>query len=66
MSSVEDILLEEPTDTHNALYERFKRYNNSHYMKTPCGHEFHIPCLLGWMRMQMKCPTCRGALPKLK
>jgi len=32
-------------------------------MKTPCGHKFHIPCLLTWMEVKMECPTCRAALP---
>merc|ERR1711976_809457 len=28
-------------------------------MRTPCGHEFHIPCLVNWMQMKMECPSCR-------
>lgn len=32
-------------------------------MKTPCGHEFHIPCLVNWMQIKMECPSCRKELP---
>ena len=33
------------------------------YMKAPCGHIFHIPCLLNWMEVKHDCPSCRFALP---
>ena len=33
------------------------------YMKAPCGHIFHIPCLLNWMDVKLECPSCRCALP---
>ena len=34
-------------------------------MNTPCGHKFHVNCLLEWMKMKMICPTCRSVLPEL-
>ena len=35
------------------------------YMKAPCGHVFHIICLLNWMSIKMECPSCRNELPPL-
>lgn len=34
-------------------------------MRTPCNHEFHIPCLVNWMQIKMECPQCRKELPAL-
>ena len=34
-------------------------------MKTPCGHEFHIPCLVNWMQIKMECPSCRKEQPAI-
>jgi len=28
----------------------------------PCGHHFHEPCLLQWVRVHNTCPVCRHAL----
>lgn len=33
------------------------------FMKAPCGHCFHIPCLTNWMIIKMECPSCRAELP---
>ena len=35
------------------------------FMKAPCGHCFHIPCLVNWMQIKMVCPVCRQKLPHL-
>ena len=34
------------------------------YMKTPCGHSFHIMCLKKWMDIRLECPTCRQVIPQ--
>lgn len=65
MTPVTSPLLEEPQETGNIYYRRLKRYRRTHYMHTPCNHKFHIACLIGWMRVRMRCPTCRGDLPQL-
>jgi len=33
------------------------------YMKTPCGHVFHIVCLKKWIDIRLECPTCRQQIP---
>jgi hypothetical protein len=30
--------------------------------RMPCGHDFHEPCLLHWVREHNTCPVCRHAL----
>ena len=59
--------LENPPHGENMerIYGNMRRYVNTHYMKTPCQHEFHISCLVNWMKVKMECPTCRRELPKL-
>ncbi|CAD8046939.1 unnamed protein product [Paramecium sonneborni] len=32
-------------------------------MVTPCKHEFHPQCLQQWLKIQNRCPLCRGHLP---
>ena len=46
-------------------FNRVKHCVGSHYMRTPCNHEFHIGCLLSWMKVKMECPSCRRELPNL-
>ena len=29
------------------------------YMKTPCNHKYHVPCLKRWMDIRLECPSCR-------
>ena len=58
------------TDDHSVnnierVFRRLKRYTSTHYMRTPCQHEYHIGCLLSWMKVKMECPTCRGELPMI-
>jgi len=31
-------------------------------MKTPCGHSYHIVCLLEWFSKKQDCPVCRKKL----
>jgi hypothetical protein len=31
-------------------------------LRMPCGHDFHEPCLLHWVREHNTCPVCRYAL----
>ena len=33
--------------------------------KTPCGHNFHLLCLAGWMENKLQCPNCRKLLPPI-
>ena len=40
-----------------------KKRDNGFIMKTPCGHKFHIPCLINWMNIKLECPSCRKDLP---
>lgn len=35
-------------------------------MKTPCGHYFHISCLLTVMNYRQVCPICRAELPPVE
>eukprot|EP00347_Sterkiella_histriomuscorum_P023553 403334199 len=35
------------------------------YMKTPCNHKFHVPCLKQWMNIRLECPCCRQVIPPL-
>ncbi|KAH7671098.1 Anaphase-promoting complex (APC) subunit 11 protein [Dioscorea alata] len=30
--------------------------------KLPCGHIFHVDCLLSWMQENDSCPTCRSSV----
>lgn len=30
--------------------------------RTPCGHEFHVPCLRRALRHKAACPLCRAPL----
>ncbi|XP_039117178.1 ERAD-associated E3 ubiquitin-protein ligase HRD1B-like [Dioscorea cayenensis subsp. rotundata] len=30
--------------------------------KLPCGHIFHVECLLSWMQENDSCPTCRSSV----
>ena len=35
-------------------------------MNTPCGHAFHLACLVWWFRVgNSSCPMCRCALPDI-
>lgn len=38
---------------------------NKIFMKTPCGHSYHTPCLKKWMNIRLECPTCRQRIPLL-
>jgi hypothetical protein len=42
------------------------RPNHNQIMKTPCGHKFHVKCLVEWMGIKMECPTCRARLPVIE
>ncbi len=61
--SSEDSTLAGGDEQTEQLYSKFRRHTTSHYFKTPCDHEFHIDCLISWMRLKMDCPTCRRELP---
>jgi transmembrane E3 ubiquitin-protein ligase len=39
---------------------------NKRYMKTPCGHNYHIVCLTKWMDIRLECPTCRQRIPQIE
>ena len=39
-------------------------YNN--VVLTPCGHKFHIECLVKWMETKLQCPNCRTILPPVE
>lgn len=45
------------------VFRQLNRFTSTHYMKTPCNHDFHIGCLLSWAKLKMDCPTCRQPLP---
>lgn len=30
-----------------------------YFMKTPCNHKYHVPCLKKWMEIRLECPSCR-------
>ena len=47
------------------IYNKVKHCAETHFMRTPCRHDYHIDCLLGWMKVKMECPTCRRELPSL-
>ncbi|CDW77339.1 ring-finger-containing ubiquitin ligase [Stylonychia lemnae] len=36
------------------------------YMKTPCNHKFHEPCLKKWMVIRLECPCCRQVIPAIE
>lgn len=63
---------EDPEASEKPLFKHMERVFNkvkhcagTHFMRTPCEHEFHIGCLLSWMKVKMECPTCRRELPNL-
>lgn len=41
----------------NIISSDFKRAKE--FMKTPCGHRYHPPCLKKWMEVKHECPFCR-------
>ena len=45
------------------VFKRISKLAGTHFMKTPCNHDFHIGCLLRWISVKMECPTCRQTLP---
>jgi transmembrane E3 ubiquitin-protein ligase len=47
------------------LFTRVRDYSTRRYMKTPCGHKYHIQCLKSWMRRKLECPFCRASIPPL-
>ena len=36
------------------------------YIKTPCGHVYHLFCLEQWVREKSECPTCRYKLLQIE
>lgn len=44
-------------------YVKLLKKRKREFMKAPCGHSFHIPCLVNWMSLKMECPSCRADLP---
>lgn len=36
------------------------------FMKTPCNHKYHVPCLKKWMEIRLECPSCRTVIPPLE
>lgn len=36
---------------------------NQEINKLPCGHLFHIECVIPWLKQRNSCPTCRFELP---
>lgn len=55
-----------PETPHTRLLLNRLRPKNNQIMRTPCGHKFHVTCLVEWMAIKMECPTCRGPLPNLE
>lgn len=59
--------------THEHLIQRLERNpyykqlstKKCEYMRAPCGHTFHIVCLLNWMDVKLECPSCRCKLPPI-
>lgn len=39
--------------------------SSNEYIKTPCGHVYHLFCLSEWMKESHDCPTCRRELPAI-
>ena len=48
----------------NLVHSDFKRAKE--FMKTPCGHRYHPPCLIKWMEVKHECPFCRQAIPVIE
>lgn len=48
--------------------ETYRRLNpqQNQIMRTPCGHAFHISCLIHWILIRRQCPICRSELPPLE
>lgn len=36
------------------------------FMKTPCNHKYHVPCLKKWMEIRLECPSCRQIIPAIE
>eukprot|EP00826_Nyctotherus_ovalis_P062428 TRINITY_DN9029_c0_g1_i6.p1 TRINITY_DN9029_c0_g1~~TRINITY_DN9029_c0_g1_i6.p1 ORF type:complete len:117 (+),score=32.80 TRINITY_DN9029_c0_g1_i6:278-628(+) len=36
--------------------------NSQEFIKTPCGHIYHLFCLEEWMKEKSECPSCRQQL----
>ena len=66
---LESLYLAAPEDLSEGLkrnpYFRTMAYRQHQYMKAPCGHKYHITCLLNWVEIKPECPSCRLALPPI-
>lgn len=52
-----------PADNHCSICKVSNRnLVPSHFVITPCRHEFHSDCLEAWMRIHRTCPLCRRNL----
>ena len=38
---------------------------SSIFLKSRCGHQYHLDCMKKWMEQKSECPICRKILPKI-
>ena len=37
--------------------------NDEHYCSLPCGHKFHVTCIISVTQYDLRCPMCRKNIP---